>query len=63
MTRRQIPQRLQRTQQEPEEGKPKREPDYERFQRLGEGLPRGRRREARPLLRMGALMVIILCLA
>ena len=51
-------------QQEPEEGKPKREPDYERFQDwVKEGFREGRRREARPLLRMGALMVIILCLA
>ena len=49
---------------EPEEGKSKREPDYERFQDwVKEGFREGRRREARPLLRMGALMVIILCLA
>ena len=48
----------------PEGVKEKRDPDYARFHGwVKEGYKEGRRRETRPLLRMVALMVIILCLA
>ena len=44
--------------------KERREPDYERFEDwVKEGFKEGQRREARPLMRMAALMVIIACLA
>jgi hypothetical protein len=47
-----------------EAGAEKREPDYERFHDwVKDGFREGRRREARPIMRLVALTVIILCLA